>query len=214
MLRSHQRQERYMADINIIPFVDVALVLLVIFMVTAPMLYRGFDLTLPESKTDSTYKPEDPIVISIEKDSVIYFGEDRVGLDVFPARLREAKGHNPGGFGGLTCRSRDCVWNSDTGNGYSASQWDSSDWNGDARGPRHITLRATVIERSRHYYKVLVGYPLSLCCGGGVAKRDGAVRAYAHRRTSHLGNALIFSVVGHSVALVVVVGIAALASRS
>ena len=95
MLRSHQRQERYMADINIIPFVDVALVLLVIFMVTAPMLYRGFDLTLPESKTDSTYKPEDPIVISIEKDSVIYFGEDRVGLDVFPARLREAKGHNP-----------------------------------------------------------------------------------------------------------------------
>lgn len=95
MLRSQQRQERYMADINIIPFVDVSLVLLVIFMVTAPMLYRGFDLTLPESKTDSTYKPQDPLVISIEKDNVFYFGEEQVGLDAFPVRLREAKDDNP-----------------------------------------------------------------------------------------------------------------------
>ena len=95
MLRSQQRQERYMADINIIPFVDVSLVLLVIFMVTAPMLYRGFDLTLPESKTDSTYKPQDPIVISIEKDNVFYFGEEQVGIDAFPVRLREAKDNNP-----------------------------------------------------------------------------------------------------------------------
>ncbi len=84
-----------MADINIIPFVDVALVLLVIFMVTAPMLYRGFDLTLPESKTDSTYKPENPIVISIEAKNVVYFGEDEVDVDAFPARLREAKDNNP-----------------------------------------------------------------------------------------------------------------------
>ena len=84
-----------MADINIIPFVDVALVLLVIFMVTAPMLYRGFDLTLPESKTDSTYKPENPIVISIEAKNVVYFGEDQVDADAFPARLREAKDNNP-----------------------------------------------------------------------------------------------------------------------
>ncbi len=84
-----------MADINIIPFVDVSLVLLVIFMVTAPMLYRGFDLTLPESKTDSTYKPQDPIVISIEKDNVFYFGEEQVGIDAFPVRLRGAKDNNP-----------------------------------------------------------------------------------------------------------------------
>jgi len=84
-----------MSDINIIPFVDVALVLLVIFMVTAPMLYRGFDLTLPESQTDSTYKPEKPIVISIETEHVIYFGEDQLGLDAFPARLRAAREDNP-----------------------------------------------------------------------------------------------------------------------
>ncbi len=95
MLRSQQRQERYMADINIIPFVDVSLVLLVIFMVTAPMLYRGFDLTLPESKTDSTYKHEDPIVISIEHENVIYFGEDMVDIDAFSVRLSEAKDRNP-----------------------------------------------------------------------------------------------------------------------
>ncbi len=95
MLKSQRRQEGYMADINIIPFVDVALVLLVIFMVTAPMLYRGFDLTLPQAKTDSKYKPEKPIVISIEKESVVYFGEDQISLDKFPFHLNEAKRNNP-----------------------------------------------------------------------------------------------------------------------
>ena len=95
MLKSQQRQGRYMADINIIPFVDVALVLLVIFMVTAPMLYRGFNLTLPESKTDSEYKPQEPIVVSIERDNVVYVGENQIDLDALPSRLRDAKIDDP-----------------------------------------------------------------------------------------------------------------------
>src|SRR5437867_11376077 len=51
------RRRRFLAEINVIPLVDVVLVLLVIFMVTAPMLYRGMDITLPQSATN-TIKPD------------------------------------------------------------------------------------------------------------------------------------------------------------
>ena len=54
---SESRHRRFMAEINVIPLVDVVLVLLVIFMVTAPMLYRGMDINLPKSATN-TIKPE------------------------------------------------------------------------------------------------------------------------------------------------------------
>ena len=47
------RHRRFLAEINVIPLVDVVLVLLVIFMVTAPMLYRGMDIKLPTSATNS-----------------------------------------------------------------------------------------------------------------------------------------------------------------
>ena len=52
---------RFMAEINVVPLVDVVLVLLVIFMVTAPMLYRGLDINLPQSATN-TIKPEQRVV--------------------------------------------------------------------------------------------------------------------------------------------------------
>ena len=51
------RHRRFLAEINVIPLVDVVLVLLVIFMVTAPMLHRGFDIRLPAS-TSNTIQPE------------------------------------------------------------------------------------------------------------------------------------------------------------
>ena len=51
------RHRRFLAEINVIPLVDVVLVLLVIFMVTAPMLYRGMDIKLPTSASN-TIKPD------------------------------------------------------------------------------------------------------------------------------------------------------------
>ena len=60
------RQRRFLAEINVIPLVDVVLVLLVIFMVTAPMLYRGMDIKLPTSASN-TIKPEIRAVLTIEK---------------------------------------------------------------------------------------------------------------------------------------------------
>ena len=71
------RHRRFLAEINVIPLVDVVLVLLVIFMVTAPMLYRGMDIKLPTSATN-TIKPEMRTVLTIEKDQRLYLDKDPV----------------------------------------------------------------------------------------------------------------------------------------
>ncbi|RMH09647.1 MAG: protein TolR [Nitrospirae bacterium] len=88
------RHRRFLSEINIIPLVDVVLVLLVIFMVTAPMLHRGLDLTLPRSATN-TITPEERLVITIEPDQRVYLGKDPVTMVTLRTRLREAKLQNP-----------------------------------------------------------------------------------------------------------------------
>lgn len=84
------RQRRFLAEINIIPLVDVVLVLLVIFMVTAPMLYRGMDINLPTSASN-TIKPEIRVVLTIEKDQRLYLDKDQVGLAQLERKLRVLK---------------------------------------------------------------------------------------------------------------------------
>ncbi len=84
------RQRRFMAEINIIPLVDVVLVLLVIFMVTAPMLYRGMDITLPKSASN-TIKPEIRAVLTIEKDQRLYLDKDQVSVVQLERKLRLLK---------------------------------------------------------------------------------------------------------------------------
>ena len=75
-----------MAEINVIPLVDVVLVLLVIFMVTAPMLYRGMDINLPKSATN-TIKPEARVVLTVERDRRVYLDKDLVPLVQLRQRL-------------------------------------------------------------------------------------------------------------------------------
>ena len=88
------RHRRFLSEINIIPLVDVVLVLLVIFMVTAPMLHRGIDITLPQSSSN-TITPDERLVISIEPDEAIYIGKDRVTIVSLRKRLHEARALNP-----------------------------------------------------------------------------------------------------------------------
>jgi len=88
------RHRRFLSEINIIPLVDVMLVLLVIFMVTAPMLHRGIDITLPSSSSN-TITPGERLLISIEPDEAIYIGKDRVTIFSLRKRLHEAKATNP-----------------------------------------------------------------------------------------------------------------------
>ncbi|WP_447974064.1 ExbD/TolR family protein [Nitrospira sp. Kam-Ns4a] len=87
------RHRRFLAEINVIPLVDVVLVLLIIFMVTAPMLYRGLDIKLPTS-TSNTIKPEERLVLTIERDRKLYLDKDPVGIEQLEARLREARLRN------------------------------------------------------------------------------------------------------------------------
>ena len=87
------RRRRFLAEINVIPLVDIVLVLLIIFMVTAPMLYRGMDITLPTSSTN-TIKPEERVVLTVERDQKVYVDKDPVPMGVLEAKLRTIKQRN------------------------------------------------------------------------------------------------------------------------
>jgi biopolymer transport protein ExbD/biopolymer transport protein TolR len=81
-----------LSEINVTPLVDVMLVLLVIFMVTAPMLQTGIDVELPETRNVKEINPDKLIVISISREGFIYFGSDAVNFASIPERLkREAR---------------------------------------------------------------------------------------------------------------------------
>lgn len=90
-----ESRPRFLSEINIIPLVDVVLVLLVVFMVTAPMLHRGIDLSLPRSQSN-TITPEERLVITIEPDERVYLGNDRVTLIHLRKRLHQAQALNAG----------------------------------------------------------------------------------------------------------------------
>jgi biopolymer transport protein TolR len=68
-----------MSEINVTPLVDVMLVLLIIFMVTAPLLQQGIDVNLPQAK-GKDLKPEERINISIKKDGKIYINDNAVSM--------------------------------------------------------------------------------------------------------------------------------------
>ena len=82
-----------LAEINVVPLVDVMLVLLIIFMVTAPMLYRGMDVKLPASASN-TIKPEERMVLTVERDQKLFLDKDEVGVEQLEARLRAARQRN------------------------------------------------------------------------------------------------------------------------
>ena len=88
-----QRQSRdefdHLADINVTPLVDVMLVLLIIFMVTAPMLHQGISVALPKTATTNLQSTlEDPIVLSISRDGRYYINETPVARGLLRDRLR------------------------------------------------------------------------------------------------------------------------------
>ena len=67
-----------MSEINVTPFVDVMLVLLIVFMVTAPLLTVGIPVDLPEVKADALTDQREPLEITIKLDGNVYLGEDKV----------------------------------------------------------------------------------------------------------------------------------------
>ncbi len=80
-----------LAEINIVPLVDVVLVLLLIFMLTAPMMYRGIDVNLPRAAARPT-AVEERMVLTLTKDRALYLNDRRIVAGGLETALREAFG--------------------------------------------------------------------------------------------------------------------------
>lgn len=77
-----------LADINITPLVDVVLVLLIIFMVTAPVIQSGIEVAVPKTRTVKEITQE-RLVISIDKQQRVYLGNEPININEIAARLRQ-----------------------------------------------------------------------------------------------------------------------------
>jgi len=84
---SNGRTRSALADINITPLVDVVLVLLIIFMLTAPILQSGIDVDVPKTKTVKEIT-EERLVISIDKQQRVFLGNDPININLIADTLR------------------------------------------------------------------------------------------------------------------------------
>jgi biopolymer transport protein TolR len=78
-----------LAEINIVPLVDVVLVLLLIFMLTAPMMYRGIDVNLPKAAAKPT-AVEERLVLTVTKDRTLFLNDKRIAPGGLEGSLRDA----------------------------------------------------------------------------------------------------------------------------
>ena len=85
--RQRRGAYRPMSEINVTPFVDVMLVLLIVFMITAPLLTVGVPVDLPKTKAQPLSQPEEPLVISVNAAGEIYVQETSVPLESLVPRL-------------------------------------------------------------------------------------------------------------------------------
>ncbi len=79
----------FMSDINVTPFVDVMLVLLIIFMVTAPMMMEGLSVDLPETTAAPIESKTEPLIVSIDKDGQVFIGDFQADRAVFQQKLQK-----------------------------------------------------------------------------------------------------------------------------
>jgi biopolymer transport protein TolR len=77
----------FMSDINVVPLVDVMLVLLIIFMVTAPMMMVGVEVNLPQTKAQSIKTQEDPLVLTVNKKGEIFLEEHAMKLEELGTKI-------------------------------------------------------------------------------------------------------------------------------
>jgi len=84
------------SEINVTPFVDVMLVLLIVFMVTAPMLAKGIKVDLPKAGGISALPvAKEPLVLSLAEDGGLFIGSEKIEPDLLEGRLRQSSVENP-----------------------------------------------------------------------------------------------------------------------
>ncbi len=93
--RRRRERRRPMSEINVTPFVDVMLVLLVIFMVTAPLLTAGVQVDLPKAQTSVITESDEPLSVSIDSAGRIFLQDSEIQLSKLAARLIAVTGANP-----------------------------------------------------------------------------------------------------------------------
>lgn len=83
------KHRELMSDINVTPFVDVMLVLLIIFMVTAPMMIEGLNVDLPEATAKPLDSEKEHLVITIDKNQLVYINDFKVAVDFLGEKLNK-----------------------------------------------------------------------------------------------------------------------------
>ncbi len=96
----HHRKRKLKAEINVVPYIDVMLVLLIIFMVTAPLLNLGVDIELPQSDAKSMQEKKDPVIVSVDPAGNYFLtveagSNEAVTRDVLEAKMRAIVNQNP-----------------------------------------------------------------------------------------------------------------------
>jgi biopolymer transport protein TolR len=88
MITNGGNGKNFMSDINVTPLVDVMLVLLIIFMVTAPMMMQGVEVNLPQTTTKSIKTKEDPMILSINKKREIFLEKHKINLEDLELKVK------------------------------------------------------------------------------------------------------------------------------
>jgi biopolymer transport protein TolR len=90
-----RRAYRPMAEINVTPFVDIMLVLLIVFMVTAPLLTVGVTVDLPQTNAPPVRGQDEPLAVTVRADGSVFIQDTKLELDELPDRLRAITQNNP-----------------------------------------------------------------------------------------------------------------------
>lgn len=80
LVHQNGSHNRVLSEINITPFVDVMLVLLIIFMVTAPLLQQGLPVNLPEAQAPALKRTKTDVILTLQKDGNVFLGDDKTAI--------------------------------------------------------------------------------------------------------------------------------------
>ena len=102
MIRRQRAKRKLNAEINVVPYIDVTLVLLIIFMVTAPMLTQGVDVELPKASSEPVEtQDEEPLIVTVDAEGLYYInlGEDETvpkSAEQIAGQIKQILSVNPG----------------------------------------------------------------------------------------------------------------------